>query len=373
MRNNGIFRFEQISDTKVYFGVVAHFDYELGLDTGEFVRLRSTSGYTITGTNLALAPDWSGVTGDIETLRLQQTADVPRASLFRYSEDLTYSDLVTRTGDPLSFGDIRPADWTPTEYVYAGFGPNAFGSGDWTDWGALIARMTITGTARDDTIDNPSGVHLHVHGGDGDDYVNLDQGSGKFWGGRGEDTYRGPKPGSENLDKWSVFFGGKGDDGALYGAGNSRIKGGNGEDRILSQGFFGFTEIMPDTVRLNGGRGDDLIEVAGLDAIARGGKGDDHLVAEIGSMLLIGGQGADLFDFEIRAPSWRGTPWKIDATIGDYTLGLDRLDFNVAMDATTFETHAEQVGADTVFTMDGHRVVLSDIDLAQLLASDFLA
>lgn len=135
--------------------------------------------------------------------------------------------------------------------------------------------------------------------------------------------------------------------------GNDEIRAFRGDDTL--NGLDGNDE-------LRGGKGDDILN---------GGNGNDRLRGDAGNDILTGGDGADRFIFNIRGG--------ID-TVTDYTDEVDRLDFtNFNIEATATDSafdilmsHAEQVGDDTVFTMDGGEVIiLEDVLISVLDAGDF--
>ena len=122
---------------------------------------------------------------------------------------------------------------------------------------------------------------------------------------------------------------------------------------------------------LNGFGGNDLLRGGKGNDILNGGDGNDRLRGDAGNDILTGGAGSDRFIFNNRG----GTD-----TVTDYTDEVDRLDFtNFNITATATETafdilmsHAEQVGSDTVFTMDGGEVIIlqnvaiTDLDVGDI-------
>lgn len=167
-----------------------------------------------------------------------------------------------------------------------------------------------------------------IEGTDGNDVIDGTSGDDEIRGLRGDDTLSG-------LDGDDRLIGKKGNDTLVGGLGNDRLIGGSGNDILI------------------GGDGNDRL---------KGGTGDD---------LLTGGAGRDQFKFDLRG----GTD-----TITDYTDGEDRLDFtNFSIagtaDQTAFDvlmSHAEQVGSDVVFTMDGgESMILENVLISVLDAGDF--
>lgn len=130
-------------------------------------------------------------------------------------------------------------------------------------------------------------------------------------------------------------------------------------------------EGTEDSETINGTiRNDEIRAFRGDDTLNRL-DGNDELRGDAGNDILTGGDGADRFIFNIRGG--------ID-TVTDYTDEVDRLDFtNFNIEATATDSafdilisHAEQVGDDTVFTMDGGEVIiLEDVLISVLDAGDF--
>jgi len=180
-------------------------------------------------------------------------------------------------------------------------------------------------------------------GGAGNDVLKGGVGNDTLWGGAGDDT----------LD------GGSGDDEVYGGIGNDVIKGGSGDDLI------------------DGGEGDDLIDAgsgddlvlggAGNDIID-GGSGDDRIEGGAGDDVVTGGSGHDVFVFAEGFGKDTITDFKTTGSSSDVLeFSVDLFaDFDAAMD------HAEQVGADTVFSIDGDTTLtLKGIQLSSLAQDDF--
>jgi hypothetical protein len=98
-------------------------------------------------------------------------------------------------------------------------------------------------------------------------------------------------------------------------------------------------------------------EGAGNNVVVGGAGTDD---------VLSGGAGADTFQF---APSFGHD------TIVNFTEGEDKIDFDPAIFATVDDilAHTQQVGSDTVITVDqASSVTLTNVDMSTLSASDFV-
>ncbi|TIL63153.1 calcium-binding protein, partial [Mesorhizobium sp.] len=134
------------------------------------------------------------------------------------------------------------------------------------------------------------------------------------------------------------------------GAGNDTLNGGAGNDTLAGG-------VGNDT--LDGGVGNDTLD---------GGAGDDALTGGAGNDTLTGGAGNDLFIFQ--------HGFGID-TITDFVAGpasVDVIDFadSIFDDFASVLAAANQVGADTVITVDGGNVLtLKNVALANLHQDDF--
>ena len=115
-----------------------------------------------------------------------------------------------------------------------------------------------------------------------------------------------------------------------------------------------------------GGGDDDMYGENGNDRIF-GGKGDDTLVGGAGDDTLSGGPDDDTFVF---------APGDGDDTIADFGNGDDRIDVSVFADITSFNDLSMEQQGDNVFIdlsgQGGGTIVVSDFDIANLDASDFI-
>lgn len=153
--------------------------------------------------------------------------------------------------------------------------------------------------------------------------------------------------------------------------GDDEIRGGRGDD--ILNGLDGDDRLRggKDNDTLDGGNGNDRLRGEDGNDILIGGDGNDRLKGGSGDDLLTGGTGRDKFVFDLRG----GTD-----TITDYVDEEDRLDFsNFGITATTTESafdvlmsHADQVGDDVVFTMDGgETMIVENVLISVLDAGDF--
>jgi Ca2+-binding RTX toxin-like protein len=122
------------------------------------------------------------------------------------------------------------------------------------------------------------------------------------------------------------------------GAGNDSLNGGNGND-VMNGGA--------DNDSLTGGNGDDIIA---------GGTGDDAMS---------GGNGDDLFVFE--------TGFGHDTISGFQCHDQIQLDSDLFADFASVIAASQQVGANTVITLDAdNTITLQNVQLTSLQANDFL-
>jgi Ca2+-binding RTX toxin-like protein len=130
----------------------------------------------------------------------------------------------------------------------------------------------LQGGAGNDTLDGDAGNDT-LEGASGDDLLNDLYGKNTLLGGAGNDTLSSSAEGGSTLD------GGDGNDILRGGYGSDVLSGGAGNDKITVNAF---TWIQNHAVQVNGGAGDDQIELAmNNNAIA--------------SVRVSGGTGKDLF------------------------------------------------------------------------------
>ena len=174
----------------------------------------------------------------------------------------------------LASGDILRFDGVRSEDIWRFYG--------------LSGADTVTGSASADRVFVGNGANV-VDGGAGHDMIVAGNHADLLTGGEGNDTLNG-------LGGNDTVYGGDGDDLIHDSRGTNMLYGGNGNDRINSGS---------DASLVDGGEGDDWL-------ISRTERGAGHT--------LIGGLGADTFDFQSVAIS-RG----YSATITDFTAGEDSL------------------------------------------------
>ena len=220
-----------------------------------------------------------------------------------------------------------------------------------------------------------------LRGGGGKDALRGQGGDDDLRGGGGRDVLRG-QGGDDDLR------GGGGDDVLRGGSGEDRMRGGGGDDRLIANGGGGrvqgnsgddFLKGGRQGDRLDGGSGGDRIKgLGGSDRLEGGsgrdridgGGGRDRIEGERGNDVLKGGGGDDVFVFAgrfgrdtIRDFEARDAGEKIDLSDVRAIRSYDDLQRN----------HLRDRGDDAAIDAGGAgRIVLRDVSLDQLDASDFL-
>lgn len=145
----------------------------------------------------------------------------------------------------------------------------------------------------------------------------------------------------ESADGNDIIDGLAGDDHLVGGAGDDILNGGSGNDR------------------LEGGEGNDTLYGGSGDDILEGGAGDD---------ILTGGSGNDVFVFKTGFGRDTITDFRTHGSSADVLeFARDLFDDFAAAMAT-----AEQVGRDTVFTLDGNNdLTLKNVELSKITEDDF--
>lgn len=143
----------------------------------------------------------------------------------------------------------------------------------------------LEGSAFNDTLSGGNG-HDTVSGLAGNDMITGNNGDDTLFGGAGNDVLDGGN-GIDTLDGGAgndVLRGGNADDVLLGGAGNDTLDGGNGNDVLnggadsdtlsggLGNDVFTFTDLGGTDVITDFRRGQDHIDLSGLDAITGGGR-----------------------------------------------------------------------------------------------------
>jgi Ca2+-binding RTX toxin-like protein len=169
------------------------------------------------------------------------------------------------------------------------------------------------------------------NGGSGNNSLTGSAGDDRLFGGSGNDALNG-------LAGDDVLDGGSGNDALNAGDGHDVLSGGSGND------------VM------NGGAGNDSLSAGSGNDVIAGGTSND---------VMNGGSGNDLFVFE----SDFG-----EDTITDFqTTDRIQLDSDLFSDFAAVIAASQQVGADTVITLDAdNSITLQNVQLASLQANDFL-
>ncbi|MCH2076150.1 MAG: hypothetical protein MK180_04565 [Rhodobacteraceae bacterium] len=247
--------------------------------------------------------------------------------------------------------------------IISGSGADRIDGGDGNDFiraGSNFGSSVdgVNGGAGNDTIFGDAGFDLLL-GGEGDDVIDGGAQADNVFGDAGNDTILGG-------DGFDRLFGGAGNDSidgqqgtdALFGSfGDDTLNGGDDRDR-----FFGGA----DNDVLNGDGGDDeLLGGGGFDTL-NGGTGDDRLLGNFNADTFVfeDGHGDDtIADFD----EFNGFE-KIDLSAIAGISGL--ADLNLGSDT---EGAAVQSGADVVITTSsGNTILVQNVDLADLDASDFI-
>ena len=276
----------------------------------------------------------------------------------------------------------------------------------------VIARNTlienyIAGSGDDLVVGNAAANY--IYGGDGNDRIGGSGGEDTLEGGAGADRLEGG-PGADMLD------GGPGSDTASYqhsatavlvrlhdaravrlgdaqgdtltgiehlvgsryndilagDGGDNRLEGGDGNDDLYG-GPAGGDDMMlggNGDDRLFGGRGDDTLTGGEGNDLLKGGPGEDILVVDSDDMdVLYGGPDSDTFRF---FPSDLG-----GGTIRDFSDGEDVIDLMAftgisSMDDLDIVSHGDNVQIEVSGTDYLTTIILSDFDMGNLDAADFL-
>lgn len=142
---------------------------------------------------------------------------------------------------------------------------------------------TATGSSHDDSISLGAG-HDVIFGGAGNDALS---------GGDGNDHLYGQSP-NGGPDGSDLILGGNGMDYIQGNAGNDSLSGGNGPDRIYGGADDDQIRGEAGNDVINGNMGNDTIEAGVGDDVVHGGKGNDVIIGDLGNDLLQGDTGDDI-------------------------------------------------------------------------------
>ncbi|WP_412508188.1 calcium-binding protein [Roseovarius sp. SYSU LYC5161] len=332
------------------------------LQTPFATRLSMTETYTVDDTLFVLAADALG--DSLVTLSVDLAALDPAETLI----------LGGRDDDTLA-GGIRSEEFL----ARAGNDVVAAGPGDDTI-AASHGDDTVHGGAGDDRIGGGHG-HDVIDGGDGSDTIGAGLGDDDVRGAGGTDFANGGA-GRDTMDGGAgadtvggglhhdIIAGRTGDDSLGGGPGRDTITGGDGDDRM------GGGE---GDDRVDGGTGHDFMAGGGRDDVLSGGSGRDTINGGDGDDTMYGGADADVFvynffkagdsdvitDFD---PGQDGLMIRTrDPDTGAVILANDGDGIDGYIDALNIT--ASPKGA--VMDVAGHRVLLEDIEPAQLSPAEF--
>lgn len=267
---------------------------------------------------------------------------------------------------------VKASTFQGIEEIDGGLGNDAI------DATGLFNDILIIGDAGNDTLSSGAG-NDHLVGGEGNDVLVGNVGNDALEGGAGADT----------------LIGGDGNDNFVYRAGESaaedKIDGGAGVDTLFfaSETGSNLSVLLEDSMLTNieqvsgmsgndtfnawplsngitmrGEGGDDyLAGGAGNDTLL-GGIGNDRLVGRAGTDTMVGGDGSDTFIFNNAGGTW---------IVEDFTQGIDHIwiDTLEHRDFAYLMEHAVEVDGSTYIEMDGSSMLIKNVGLADLQASDF--
>lgn len=240
--------------------------------------------------------------------------------------------------------------------------------------------VLVNGNSRANTIIVGEGNQLVEAGGGSDvvltgagfDLVNGGTGNDRIFGGSGNDILNGQ-------DGNDIIFGGRDDDVLSGGAGNDELRGNEGDD--LLNGDAGNDELRGDegddvlnggagNDELRGGRGADVLDGGTGNDDLYGGEGNDVLTGGAGNDRIFGGDGSDTIIFNLDSAIDRIFGFEAGEGLGDVVqLALSEFaDFDDLLANGLVDTGRNvEIAYST-----GARLVLVDIDRADLHADDFI-
>lgn len=238
-------------------------------------------------------------------------------------------------------------------------------TGSWFD-DVLTASnkgSTVDGLAGDDTIMGGNKADVLI-GGHGDDtFVVQDRKSSvgdTFHGGAGTDMLKivGNKATMSGFDAAASSV-------ERFEGSSFALLGTKAADVF---DFSGIAQVTGGALMVDGGNGDDTLIGTKFADVLRGGAGDDTITGGDGNDTLTGGAGNDTFRFTARFDHDTITDFAAGTAIGDV------IDFtSLFADFTAVLVASQQVGGDTVITLDGNNTLtLQNVAISQLNANDFL-
>ena len=234
----------------------------------------------------------------------------------------------------------------------------------------------LVGGSGNDTLNGGADADA-LYGEDGDDILigGSDFVTDILVGGNGNDTLRG----DSGLGDYDLMDGGAGNDtywvdsgdDLTFEASNGGIDTVHADVRVTNGGVYLYANV--ENLVLEGttafGVGNELDNVLTGNASNNyllGGAGNDRLNGKAGNDVLFGEGGADTFVFQV------GTGGDV---IGDYQVGVDRIDLSGFGFANFSElaVNFSQVGGDGAINLGGGDfIVLHSVTMANLTAADFI-
>ena len=284
-----------------------------------------------------------------DLLIIRDGADVDVDGIFTETSfvgdfNIRFNDRVD--GDILSaFRTLQVPDDQQISTVFVGSNLNVDASDvfDSIAFGDPLAVWSAL-TSGDDNITGSTGGD-DLRGFAGDDRILGDAGADALSGGAGEDLLRGGF-GADTLR------GGADDDRLRGGADDDLVVGGLGDDNAGGRSG-------DDVVR--GNAGDDMVIGNRGDDTLRGGAGDDTLRGGQDDDNLKGGDGTDVFVFNRDNGN---------DVIGDFADGVDMI--QIIGGGAFGDLAIAQSGDDVVVTYDATQITISDADVGDITAADFI-
>ncbi|QNI52692.1 hemolysin-type calcium-binding repeat family protein [Synechococcus sp. BIOS-E4-1] len=191
--------------------------------------------------------------------------------------------------------------------------------------GIAAANSTVHGGQGDDTLNIGNSTGTLFNGNKGDDNIDVigAAAGGTIGGGQGDDTLRFVG-GTSASNSWLL---GTGDDSLVEGAANrflggNTIEGGDGNDTITMN--VGTTS----SATINGGDGVDALTGAAAADNINGGEGSDVITGRANADVLTGGGGVDTFNYATVGQSINGASANTNSSVdvlADFFSATDRI------------------------------------------------
>lgn len=199
-------------------------------------------------------------------------------------------------------------------------------------------------------------------GGNGADDISGNQAANTLSGGRGDDTMFG-------LGGADTLRGGNGGDLLRGGAKADTLSGNKGADSLYGENGNDILNGGDGSDALYGGNGDDKLSGGNGADTLNGGKAADTLTGGKGADTLTGGNGSDVFVFgngfgRDEITDFNATNNNEDIDLSAVTAIVDFNDLS--------NHHMVQSGSDVVITAWSSTITLTNVDLGDLGAGDFI-